>query len=80
LTHASDAVASTAQSTTSAAVRVAEAKPLGDRGYRLLGVGVFNPPIYKGQKVAVKGLLVQDSTENRLNVTSLQMLAGACFN
>lgn len=78
LTNASDPAVSKTEATTSAAVKAAEAKPLGDRRYQLLGASVFNPSLYKGQKVAVKGALIQGANENRLNVTSMQSLAPAC--
>jgi hypothetical protein len=52
---------------------------LGNRRYQLLGVGVFDPSSHKGQKVAVKGVLIKDAGESRLNVTSLQMVAASCF-
>lgn len=78
LTHAGDPVVSETQSTSSVALRVAKAKPLGDRHYSLLGVKVFQPASHKGDQVAVKGLLIEDSKESRLNVTSLKTVAAGC--
>lgn len=78
LTHASDASISMTQSTTSAAIKGAEAKPLGDRKYQLFGASVFNPSTHKAQKVAVKGISTTDANESRLNVTSLQMIGEVC--
>ena len=78
VTHGSKPAASAAQSTTSAAVTQAEARPLGDQRYRLLGVSVFNPASHRGEKVAVKGIRIEDSSEIRINVTSLQKLATSC--
>jgi len=79
LTRASDPMVSKIQATSSVALKAAAAKPLGNRRYQLLGVGVFNPSSHKGQKVAVKGVLIKDAGESRLNVTSLQMVAATCF-
>ena len=78
LTHASDTAISTTQSTNSAAIKGAEAKPLGGREYQLLGISVFNPASYKAQKVAVKGISINDAIESRVNVTSLQMVGEVC--
>ncbi len=79
LTKASDPVISDRQGTTSAALRAAEARPLGNGRYQLLGAAAFNPSSLKGQKVAVKGALIKDPKEDRLNVTSLQLAGAACF-
>lgn len=78
LINAGDSIVSKTQDTSSEALRAAD-KPLGDRRYPLLGVRVFSSSSHKGQKVAVKGVLIKDATENRINVTSLQMLAATCF-
>ena len=79
LTSASDPVASKIQATSSVALKAAATNPLGKKRYQLLGVSVFNPSGHKGQKVAVKGVLIKDAGEIRVNVTSLQMLAPTCF-
>jgi mono/diheme cytochrome c family protein len=79
LTDAGDPVESETQSTSSVALKAAEAKPLGNRRYRLLGVSVFNPSSHQGEKVAVKGILIKDTKESRLNVTSLQVVAASCI-
>ncbi len=46
--------------------------------YRLIGAGVFDPSLHKGQKVFVKGLAVGDANGYRLNVTSLRTIARSC--
>jgi hypothetical protein len=78
VTHAGDAIVSKTQATTSVALKAAAAKPLGTGRYRLLGVSVFNPSHHKGQKVAVKGVLIKNANQSRLNVTSLQMVDATC--
>jgi mono/diheme cytochrome c family protein len=78
LTKGSDPVASKKQTTSSAELSAAATEPLGNRSYELLGVDVFSPSNDKGQKVAVKGILINDPTQSRLNVTSLQAVASTC--
>jgi hypothetical protein len=78
LTNASDPVVSKTQATSLLALKAAD-KPLGNRRYQLLGVSVFNPSVHKGEKMAVKGVLIKDAKESPLNVTSLQMVAATCF-
>ena len=78
VTHGNDPVVSKTQATSSVALTTAEAKPLGNRRYELLGVRFFSPSSYKGNKVAVKGVLITNANETRLNITSLQRLAATC--
>jgi hypothetical protein len=78
LADASGPVVSATQSTSSEALTVAKAKRLGNRRYQLLGVRLFSPSRHEGDKVAIKGILVDDSRQSRLNVTSLQTLATEC--
>ena len=77
LTKASDPSISETQSTSALELQAAAAKPLGNQAYKLLGIGVFTPADRKGQ-VAVKGILIKDANEKRLNVTSLQSAGAAC--
>jgi mono/diheme cytochrome c family protein len=79
LTNASDPVASDTQSTSTVALKAAEAKPLGSRRSELLGVSVFNPSSHQREKVAIKGILIKEAKESRLSVTSLQMVATSCI-
>jgi mono/diheme cytochrome c family protein len=79
LLKASDPIVSKTQAASLAELGAAAAKSLGNRRYRLLGVGIFNPSSQKGHKVSVKGAFIRDATENRLNVTSLETIAAICF-
>jgi hypothetical protein len=79
LSNASDPIVSMTQSTSLADLEAATTKPLGNQRDQLLGVSAFNPASQKGQKVAVKGVLIKDAKENRINVTSLQKVATTCF-
>jgi hypothetical protein len=78
LIDASDPQATDMQSTSSSARRAAARIPFGPRSYDLLGAGVFMPGRHRGRKIAVKGVLIEDGAESRLNVTSLQTVGGPC--
>ena len=80
LNNAGDPTISEIQAGSSATVKAAEAKPLGNKRYLLLGVSVFNPSSRKGDKVAVRGILIKDDKDIRINVTSLQLVATSCSN
>jgi hypothetical protein len=77
LVNASQPALSDSQGTSSAAVRMAEAKPLGSQVYQLLGARVFQPASHEGEKVVVKGVLMKN--EMRINLTSLQTVAAKCM-
>jgi len=76
LTTATDPIASESQPTSSMALKLAEVRRLGTDEYRLVGINFFNPSRHKGQKVAVKGVLIQ--TTRAINVTSLQVVGAIC--
>jgi hypothetical protein len=78
LHRASSPVVTTGQSTSAAELRQSATIPLGSQSYRLLGVDEFGPQRAAAHKVAVKGVLIKDANDSRLNVTSLQTVAGAC--
>jgi hypothetical protein len=80
LTSANHPVITKSQSTSSASLRTAAAQPLGNGRYQLLGVGVFRPSSHEKQKVVLRGLLIDDAKESRLNVTSLQAVAPTCLS
>ena len=64
--------------TTTAAVKEAVSKPLGSRRYPSLGTAPFAPETHKGEKVVVKGVLIEAPKNDRLNVTSLQTTGASC--
>ncbi len=78
LTHASEPVISATQATTSAELKKAASRPLGNARYKLLGLGVFRPANHREEKVAVKGILIRDGDKIRVNVTSLQEIGAKC--
>jgi hypothetical protein len=56
----------------------AAAEPFGVNALEMVGVGVFDPRRYRQQKVAVKGVLIRDTSNSRINVTSLKSVAANC--
>jgi hypothetical protein len=79
LTNADRPTLSRTEATSSLALKAAEARPLGSQRYRLLGVGAFSASSHRGEKVAVKGVFLNNSNATRINVTSLQMIAMDCI-
>jgi hypothetical protein len=53
-------------------------RPLGSQTFSLMEVNGYAPETHKGQKVAVKGLLMREARGTRLNVTSLQTVGATC--
>jgi hypothetical protein len=78
LTDAHDLILSKSQATSAAELNAAEATPLGNGRYELLGANVFSPTNNKGNKVAIKGVLIKDAKGGRINITSLQTIAPTC--
>lgn len=78
LQHASLQEISRTQGTTSSELNEALDQPLGEGNYQLFGVSVFGPANHLGEKVAVKGVLLGDSSALRVNVTSLRSVAPNC--
>ena len=79
LTNADRPTLSRTEATSSVALKAAGARSLGSQRYRLLGVGAFSASSRRGEKVAVKGVFINDSNVTRINVTSLQMIATNCI-
>jgi hypothetical protein len=59
-------------------VKAAEARPLGSQQIPLIGMVEMHPDEHKGHKVLVKGLLIKDSTGQRMNITSLTTVGTTC--
>jgi hypothetical protein len=78
LTDATDPVKSDQASTTKTAIEAAKVKPLGTQRYVIIGASEWDPASHKGHKMAVKGLMIKDAKETRLNVTSFQMVDSTC--
>ena len=78
LERAGEPVLTSSQSTSMAELQDTAAAPLGVKTLGLSGVDVFNPHGHGGQKVVVKGVLIEQAGVSRINVTSLQTLTAAC--
>ena len=78
LTHASDPVVNKTQAASKAELTEEAVRPLGIQQFQLLGARVFDPSSHKGEKVAVKGVLIKDGNLSRINVTSQQTIASTC--
>jgi hypothetical protein len=79
LRDAGEPVVSAVQSTSASALAAAAQRPLAQHSYRLIGVEAFHPQRTGQRRVAVKGVLITAATDSRINVTSLQPVAGACL-
>jgi hypothetical protein len=78
ISNATDPVETNSSATTMATLEEAAGRPLGTQTFQLLGIRFFDPDKHNGHKVAVKGVLIKATPENRLNVTSLQTVRGTC--
>jgi hypothetical protein len=78
LTSAAEPAVSKLSSTSSVELKEADAKPLGNMTFRLLGVSLLKPAAHKDHKIWVKGVLIKDAADPRINVTSLHMVNAIC--
>ena len=76
LVAATDAVPSSANAPPKA--EIPDAAPSGTQRYRLIGVSEFALPTHRDRTVVVKGLLIKDAAETRLNVTSVTAAVPEC--
>jgi hypothetical protein len=78
LAKASEPAVTSTSFTTPEEVKAAAEKPLGTRQIRLIGASSFDPEGHKGHKMVLKGLLTQSGSDQRINLTSFQMLSETC--
>lgn len=78
LVRATEPVPTQTPWTSEASIKESGTKPLGSQQFRLIGVSEFNRAVPKGHKVEVKGMLIKDAKESRVNVTSLQSASTTC--
>src|SRR5262249_9040802 len=76
LTGATDPVPSSANAP--AAKDVPATPPSGKNEFRLIGVARVQLPGHKDHTVIVKGLFIKAAPINRLNITSVTMVAPTC--
>jgi len=75
LTRASAPVAAVATASTASP---AAAGPLGDGTLHLVDAMAYSPDDHKGQKVYVRGLLIRLPGEQRMTISSLEMVSPTC--
>jgi len=78
LTNASAPELQRRPTTTPEAVKAAAAKPLGTQKFRLMNMAAFNPAQHQGHKMVIRGILIKDAKDPRINTMSFQMLDAAC--
>jgi len=78
LTKATKPLKSGTSATTVEALKAAETKPLGTESYVLIGADGWKPANSSGAKVAVRGMVIKDAGESRVNVVSFNKVADSC--
>lgn len=53
-------------------------RPLGTQVFRLLDAMAYSPESHKGHKMYVRGLLIKLPGENRMTISTLEMVAPTC--
>jgi len=77
LTRASEPVAAVPAASAGSAP-AATSKPLGTQTFHLLDAMAYAPDDHKGQKMYVRGLLIKLPGEQRMTISSFEMVSPAC--
>jgi mono/diheme cytochrome c family protein len=80
LTNTTEPIQSKDEPPTPQELKQADSQPLGSDSFQLISIVPFKPDSNNGHKMAAKGLLYRAANENRLDVTSLQVVASSCAN
>jgi mono/diheme cytochrome c family protein len=78
LTNASEPVSLVV--TSQASQPEATDRPLGTQVFRLLDAMAYSPETHKGHKMYVRGLLIKLPGEQRMTISSFEMVAPSCTN
>ncbi len=78
LTRTSEPVITRDEEPSPAALRTAQAKPLGGDTFQLISIVPFKPEAHAGEKMEARGLVYRDDQDARLNLTSLEPVGGSC--
>ena len=79
LTNATEPVVTREETPTEAALKNAQARPLGRQSVSLVSVSrSLKPESMDGQKVEARGLLYREQAYTDLNLTSLRPVASGC--
>jgi mono/diheme cytochrome c family protein len=72
----------TPEQTSPAELKASEVKPLGTLTFRLQNLDYadpnFRPESFRGGKMQVKGYLIRQPSRERINITSIEMVARSC--
>ena len=80
LTNTSEPVLTRERPSTADELKDAVSRPLGTATFQLVSAAPFKPESHKGQKMSAKGLVYRAPNKDRLNLSSLQMVAPSCTN
>jgi len=81
ITHTADPVATTSPDPSSAeTLKAAGEKPLGAATFQLVNAARLHPETHTGQKIEAKGLLYRAPNDDRISVSSMQVIAAGCAN
>ena len=80
LTRATAPSESQSPASSETSLKEADTLPLGTQRIRLIGLSVFMADVErsKGHKVEVKGVMIHDPKDRRVNVTSIQSVNATC--
>ena len=73
-------VALTGASASASALADLESRGLGTQAFRLLDAMAYSPDSHKGHKIYVRGLLIKLPSEQRMTISSFEMIAPSCSN
>ncbi len=78
LTQTTEPVLTRGRPATEEELKDASTRPLGRSTFQLVSAAPFKPETHQGQRMDAKGLLYRAPYGNRLNLSSLQMVAASC--
>ncbi|HVZ20482.1 MAG TPA: cytochrome c [Vicinamibacterales bacterium] len=78
LTETTEPVLTRGRPATEEELKNAGTRPLGRSTFQLVSVAPFKPEAHQGQRMDAKGLLYRAPNKDRLNLSSLQMVAATC--
>jgi hypothetical protein len=80
LTHAGEPASVVVSGVNVATPTDLTSKALGNQEFHLLDAMVYNPETHKGHKMYVRGLLIKLATEQRMTISTLEMVSPSCIN
>jgi mono/diheme cytochrome c family protein len=80
LTNASEPVSVLLTGASASAPADLNSRALGTQAFRLLDAMAYSPESHKGHKMYVRGLLIRLPSEQRMTISSFEMIAPSCTN